>query len=249
MIPIITLAYVFRWLFILFLFTDFSSQVNIKREREKGFALVELFTSEGCSSCPSADAVIMELSKRFPAKVYFLGFHVDYWNYLGWKDEYSNKAFTKRQQLYANEFDLNSIYTPQVVINGRMEFIGSDKASIQQSITESLKNLSYSSIELTATLAGSKINVACSVNRTDGERLTIALVQLMATTQVKRGENKGRELHHINIVRELKTLNTPDSIVAFSLPIHLAKEEVKIIAFIQNQNNLSISAAAETFIN
>ena len=250
MIPVITLAYVFRLLFLLFLFTDFSSDMNVKQQKEQGFAVVELFTSEGCSSCPSADAAMVELSKQFSDNVYFLGYHVDYWNYLGWKDEYSNKVFTKRQLQYANKFNLNSIYTPQVVINGKTEIVGSDKTNIQRSITEDLKNQANISIDVKAKLEGpNKINVTYGFTHSTPERLNIALVQLMATTQVKRGENKGRELHHINIVREMKTANAADSVMAFDLPINLTAKDLKIIAFIQNKDNLSISGATETFIS
>ena len=80
---------------------------------DHGFAVVELFTSEGCSSCPAADEAIIHLAKEYPRNIFILGFHVDYWNYIGWKDEYSRATYTERQKLYADKFNLNSIYTPQ----------------------------------------------------------------------------------------------------------------------------------------
>src|SRR5450631_4033183 len=82
---------------------------------KKGFAVVELFTSEGCSSCPPADEAVAELAKDYTSNVYVLGFHVDYWNYLGWKDEFCAADYSNRQQEYAAVLNLSSIYTPQVI--------------------------------------------------------------------------------------------------------------------------------------
>ena len=106
---------------------------------EPGFAVVELFTSEGCSSCPVADELAIALSKEYTKDVYFLGYHVDYWNYIGWKDRFSKADYTERQRQYAAVFRLNSIYTPQVVINGKKELVGSDHTRLRKAITEELK--------------------------------------------------------------------------------------------------------------
>src|SRR5258706_14663017 len=103
-----------------------------------GFAVVELFTSEGCSSCPPADEAMIKLAKEFPEHVYFLAYHVDYWDYIGWKDQFSNADYTKRQDKYAEEFKLNSIYTPQVVINGEKELVGSRESKIRTDIQQEL---------------------------------------------------------------------------------------------------------------
>src|ERR1700712_5296387 len=91
---------------------------------DKGFAVIELFTSEGCSSCPPADAVIAKVEKESADKpIYILAFHVDYWNRLGWKDVFSSAAYSARQNQYAQWLNLSSVYTPQVVVNGRTEFV------------------------------------------------------------------------------------------------------------------------------
>ena len=92
--------------------------------------IVELFTSQGCSSCPAADKNLTELLRKAELEgqpVYGLSFHVDYWNYIGWKDPYSSKQFTARQQAYRDHFEAESTYTPQMVVNGTTEFIGSNK--------------------------------------------------------------------------------------------------------------------------
>src|SRR6478609_5145412 len=114
------------------LLTISFSTANVKNKMGKehdGFALIELFTSEGCSSCPAAEEVLEEIQKNYSAKnVLVLGYHVDYWNKLGWKDTFSNASFTQRQEYYSNIFRLNNIYTPQAVVNGEKEFLGSNKS-------------------------------------------------------------------------------------------------------------------------
>src|SRR5258706_12849303 len=105
-----------------------------------GFAVVELFTSEGCSSCPPADEAMIRLAKEFPEHVYFLGYHVDYWDQLGWKDEFSNADYTERQQHYSTVFGENSIYTPQAIVNGEKELVGSREGELRNIIQQDLKN-------------------------------------------------------------------------------------------------------------
>src|ERR1700744_6104626 len=97
----------------------------------KGFAVIELFTSEGCSSCPPADALVARVQKESNDKpVYILAFHVDYWNRLGWKDVFSSAEYSERQNQYARWLKLSSVYTPQIVVNGRTEFVGSEEANL-----------------------------------------------------------------------------------------------------------------------
>lgn len=248
MIPVITLSYVFRLLIFVFLFADFSNKNDKAITRnENGFAVVELFTSEGCSSCPSADETMIDLSKKYSDHVYFLGYHVDYWDHLGWKDEFSSRTFTKRQEEYATKFDLNSIYTPQVIVNGKTEFVGSDKHKLEETIEDELKISSNENVELSViSKEANKIIVSYKIHGgKTSDQLNIALVQMMATTQVKRGENRGWELHHINIVRELKTSNVIDGSIEFTVPNNVPAKELKIIAFTQNKNNLIIDGAVE----
>jgi hypothetical protein len=250
MIPIITLSYVFRLLIIIFMFTDLhSKQENEPVETKKGFAVVELFTSEGCSSCPSADAVMIALSKEFDEDVYFLGYHVDYWNYLGWKDEYSSKAFTERQRLYGEHFNLGSIYTPQVIVNGKSQFVGSDKNKLKQTINDERRMNSNTTLELAA-VSDSTGNIKITYKAATGndEQLLIALIQRMVVTNVKRGENRGLELKHINIVRELKTAGPANAAILFNKPQNISIKEFSIISFIQHKKSFTITGAAKTSI-
>lgn len=159
------------------LFFSFSGDITSSKNitSAKGIAVVELFTSEGCSSCPPADEAAIRISRDYPDNVYFLGFHVDYWDDIGWKDEFSNHMFTDRQQKYAGIFNLNSIYTPQVIINGEKEMIGSQETTLRKHISGELKKEAPDSIELNVKVSGENIQVSYDV--TARKLLNIALVQ------------------------------------------------------------------------
>ena len=214
----------------------------------QGFAVVELFTSEGCSSCPPADEAVAEIAKQNKSNVFILGYHVDYWNYLGWKDAFSSNAYSNRQKQYASVFKLNSIYTPQIVVNGKTEFVGSDKNKLQQTIAKELNNNTAKPFDASAKSVDEKtvvVNVKSS--RPENDIINVALVQLQAQSDVKRGENNGKQLRHINVVRDLKTIDISNkqSSVNFIFPDGLTKKDFKIIVFSQNKNNLQIDDAGE----
>jgi hypothetical protein len=225
----------------------YHSVEKIKNVRPAtGFAVVELFTSEGCSSCPAADAILEKIVKEYKSNVYMLGFHMDYWNRLGWKDAFSNEDYTKRQRQYATQFNLNGIYTPQVVVNGKSEFVGSDESKLRQTIQQELNMPMASVISIEAKNNGSKkVDVSYKVKGAEGSLLNIALVQLEASTAVKRGENEGKQLHHVNIVRDIKTVSGGDGTVKLSIPSGMSATDFKIIAFTQNKNDLKITGASE----
>ena len=164
--------------------------------------VVELFTSEGCSSCPSADALLSSIAKSSPGvEVIALSEHVDYWNQLGWRDPFSSAQFTERQQNYARRFGIRGPYTPQMVVDGRWEFVGSDRERLARALREAAGN--------------PKPRVAM---RLDGDSLAIALPDGVMgeawlaitedglTSDVRRGENGGRTLRHDAVVRRLVKL-------------------------------------------
>lgn len=211
----------------------------------KGFAVVELFTSEGCSSCPPADAAVEALAKDYPTNVFVLGFHVDYWNYLGWKDEYSSAAYSTRQQAYAAAFSLNSIYTPQVIVNGGVQFTGSEKSRLYSTVKNELMNTSPVAIELAAKAGVDKeLQVNYSAAPGNKSDLCIVLVQLQASSAVKRGENRGMQLHHINVVRDFKTISGNKGSVSLHLPAGLDAKDCKVLAFTQQKSDMHITGAA-----
>ncbi len=204
-----------------------------------GFAVVELFTSEGCSSCPAADKAVEDLAKQYPDNVYVLAFHVDYWNRLGWTDEFSSEAYTARQNAYARQFNLESIYTPQVVINGRQEFVGSDRTKLQTTSTNEFKKQPSGTLEIGAVQKNKgTFSVHYKTAIDPGDELHIALVQNEATTDVKRGENGGHQLHHINIVRDFKTVGSAEGTVELKLPPAIEISQTKVIAYHQKTNGV-----------
>src|SRR5258705_3568989 len=219
---------------------------KISAKDQDGFALVELFTSEGCSSCPPADALLEEVQKQYSDKnVLVLSYHVDYWDKLGWKDIFSKAIFTERQEYYSNIFRLNSIYTPQAVINGKKEFIGSNKTKLINSIDEQLNEKQSVSIKLKAIQNNSgkvEVNYSNDKINSKNENIVLLLVQKMATNKIDRGENKGRTLHHINIVREIFYLPIKEANTTFNLPTGLMKEDIFVAGFIQDNKSGKIKA-------
>jgi hypothetical protein len=173
-----------------------------------GIALVELFTSEGCSSCPPADALLGRIvtdAERGHLAVYALAFHVDYWDHLGWRDRFSSPAFTQRQDTYARSFGLASLYTPQMVVNGERQFVGSDETAARAAIHDGLARTDAVPITLNARSAGAEVVVDCIVPAAPaGAELEIAWVDERATSSPDRGENGGRTLHHVHVVRDLR---------------------------------------------
>jgi hypothetical protein len=212
---------------------------------QPGFAVVELYTSEGCSSCPPADDAVAAITKEYPDNVFVLGFHVDYWNQLGWRDVFSKTAYTNRQRKYSEALKLNSIYTPQVIVNGTTEFVGSKENILRTTIKNELERKPSATINLTVAIKeNKKIEVNYKISGTGNQTLNIALVQLHAVSAVKRGENEGRQLSHVNVVRDFKTTSTPAGTVSLTIPDNLQTSACKVIAFLQNKPGDVVTGAA-----
>lgn len=225
------------------------STADAKTSDAKGFAVVELFTSEGCSSCPSADALLGKLAAEKKKDVYVLSYHVDYWDRLGWKDAFSKPQWTARQAAYVNQFHLKSAYTPQAVINGKEEFVGSGNVQLYTSVDKELNEIEGGQLKVTAVAKEGKITVTYDASPSANITVNLALVQLKTSTEVKRGENGGRRLEHTNVVRELATVNPSDkSEISFTAPATFNTADYKIIAFVQNKKDLKITAATEAVI-
>lgn len=176
--------------------------------------LAELFTSEGCSSCPPADAVLAELDRDLaPHGLITLSFHVDYWDELGWPDPFSSPLFSARQRAYANHFGARGVYTPQLIISGRETIVGSHAADARATIRDHLTHASPTiPIQLEAERESpTTLRIHWSTPHTPpGTRLHLAAVSPSATTRVPRGENAGRTLHHVQVVRALETTTAPE---------------------------------------
>jgi hypothetical protein len=216
----------------------------------KGFAVVELFTSEGCSSCPPADELVARIQKEDKDKqVYILAFHVDYWNRLGWKDVFSSADYSKRQNEYANWLNLQSVYTPQIVVNGKKEFVGSEEGALRNAITAGLRTNPVETLTLNTQKNQDHITVQYHVNGTEkNTNLLLALVQKAAQTKVQHGENGGRTLSHVQIVRKIQSqaINTGgNGNATIGIPEGINTQDWEVIGLVQNQTNGEILAAAK----
>jgi hypothetical protein len=220
---------------------NYDKPVETKSVIDKqGFAVLELFTSEGCSSCPPAETVLKEIQQEFQDKpVYILAFHVDYWNHLGWKDQFSQEAFTERQRQYAYTLGSGSLYTPQLVINGSKEFVGSSKRAIVEEINANLKSPSTAPLKLNCTLDQNKLTINYEgIAQNKQAELVLALVQKTAQSNVKAGENSGRNLSHIQIVRMLERFPfEPSRPVTIMVPADFSPKDWELIGFVQRKNN------------
>ena len=218
----------------------------INKDKDKGFAVLELFTSEGCSSCPPADETVGHISRLYETNVFVLSFHVDYWDRLGWKDPFSDASYTRRQQQYGEAFHLRSVYTPQVILNGRAELVGSDENKIKDAIGKELAGTPGEDFELSVKgIEGNTIAVSYKRKSNDDLNLYMALVQTQAVTDVKKGENAGKQLQHCNIVRDFKTFFKSSGTGHLKIPEGLAAKDCRVIAFLQKVNNGDITGAKE----
>ena len=228
-----------------------QTKVNYTPPHGSGFILLELFTSEGCSSCPAADKTLVQLGEEYKHNFYTLEFHVDYWNYLGWKDQFSNSVYTDRQQHYASLFSLSSTYTPQVIINGQKEMVGSDQAKMRPVLNQCVLKAPEASLSVSSTAHMSKVFVAYSIKNTKGQLLNVALVQKKTTTNVKNGENKGRKLSHTNVVRDFKTIDLTEDhgFVEVYLPSGIVADECSVVAYTQKKDSREVTSVSSCNIS
>jgi hypothetical protein len=209
--------------------------------------LLELFTSEGCSSCPPADALLEKLDKSQPvgsADLVVLSEHVDYWNDIGWKDPYSSHGFSIRQGDYAHRFRLDSAYTPQMVVDGDAQFVGSDERRSIQAIEGAAKAekvpVGLSSVHLEGnTLA---VHVKSGTLRSSASSRSANVLLVLADdsdqSNVTRGENAGRILTHVAVVRNLTQVGTINPGGAFSRDVKVSTENanprnMRVVAIVQ----------------
>lgn len=208
--------------------------------------LVELFTSEGCSSCPPADKLLAALQNKQPvagANIIVLEEHVDYWDRDGWRDRFSSPQFTERQTLYASRLKFDDPYTPQMIVDGQFQFVGSDPSRALSAITQAARapkiNLTLSTPSIEGNrVSSSVVSAETSPSLPKGD-LYVALVSLSASTQVKSGENGGKRLDHVSIVRSFQHIGRLQDLshgpVAFKLnaPVDEDPAHMRLIVFAQ----------------
>ena len=227
--------------------------------------IVELFTSEGCSSCPPADAVLARLQQTQPvagAEVIALSEHVDYWNYIGWSDPFSSAAFSARQETYARALgQQDRVYTPQIIVDGQTEFNGSAMNKAIEAIAKAARS---PKADVRIVIPETKIqkdnqeirfNVSVKnvppVDRGDVAEVILALTEDKLSSNVTRGENSGRKLAHTAVVREMRALGrvdpatkTFDSEKTMVIADGWKRDDLRVVVFVQERAQRRVLGAA-----
>ncbi|MEN3331399.1 MAG: hypothetical protein V7641_764 [Blastocatellia bacterium] len=230
---------------------------------ERRMVLVELFTSEGCSSCPPADELLMQLDQAQPiadAEIIALSEHVDYWNHLGWTDPFSSAQFSERQNQYASRFRRDDIYTPQMVIDGSAEFVGSNAGRAREAI-EAAGRAPKARITLAVAPAAKaashdvplavRIDNVPEITKGDRAEVVLAISESGLHSSVARGENSGRRLSHTAVARKLATVGSLDAEaneLTLTTTAHLdgkwQRNHLKAIVFIQERRSRHVLGVA-----
>jgi hypothetical protein len=211
--------------------------------------VLELFTSQGCSSCPSADQLLQKVKKENQEEVFALSYHVDYWNYIGWKDPFSKAEYAKKQRIYNTKFRNRTNYTPQIVVNGETHFVGSNAAEMYSKINLYGKKKSANEIDLSN--VGVHENQVSFRYKIEGSLedkiLRTVLVIDERVTKVKRGENKNRTLENSNIViaEQSFLLEETQDAMKISIPeIVETDDKLNLIVLVETKD-YDITAAAK----
>jgi hypothetical protein len=209
--------------------------------------LVELFTSEGCSSCPPADALLERLDRSQQVSgtdLIVLSEHVDYWNGIGWKDPYSSHEYSERQSAYAAQFGLRSIYTPQMVVDGHFEFVGSDERRAREAIQNAMKVMK-TPVSISSSLSDEKTPVLHietgplpASSNTESAGIFLAIADDSDESHVNGGENAGRTLKHVAVLRNLVRIGAVDRTAGFS-------RDMKLDLNTKNARNLRIAVIVQ----
>ncbi|MFT6024784.1 MAG: hypothetical protein ACI9PY_002916 [Ascidiaceihabitans sp.] len=202
--------------------------------------VIELFTSQGCSSCPPADAMLHELAKR--DDVIALALHVDYWDYIGWKDEFAKPAYSKRQREYAIAGHRRSVYTPQMVINGRTDVVGAKAMQLSEAVAKHAANPSPMDVKLVR--SGDSLRINAVANGAEGP-FVVNLVRYtpLSETRITRGENAGHTLAYANVAHDWKIVKEWDG----SAPLNMRADlqgDAPVVVIIQQNRFGPIMAAA-----
>jgi hypothetical protein len=209
--------------------------------------VVELFTSEGCSSCPPADALLMKLSQQGGTDLVLLGEHVDYWNYIGWTDRFSSSQFSQRQSDYAHALN-SSVYTPQMVIDGSKQFVGGDASEAQRAIASEARQPKPAQVTLHWE-AANRLHVSVQSPAEENGNVLLVITEDGLSTSVEAGENGGRTLHHAAVVRQLRKLGDGDK-GAFNANVDLAPKadwnpaKLKVAVLVQDPATMKILGAS-----
>ncbi len=228
---------------------------NTQIEGEKnGFVVLELFTSQGCSSCPPADAILEKYGVQNNPNIIPLAFHIDYWNYIGWKDPFSKTQFTDRQRNYANQLKTQGNYTPQLIINGKYELVGSKENQIKKLVDQELILETKNSISIKKqNISQEQLNIEFELNSyVPNTIVNVALVKKKEFTNIKKGENSGLKQTNYNIVYDFNNIpNTPKLITktSFKFKSDWIPSDFLVVAYLQNIKTGQIISGTKSIIN
>ena len=221
-------------------------QFNNQPAKTENVIVLELFTSQGCSSCPPADRLLEEVKSN---RIIALSYHVDYWNYIGWKDPFSKSVYTDKQRDYGIKFNSSTIYTPQLVINGKEHIVGSDRQLLNQKITKYSKSKTTNKVSLSE-VSKSDDDVSFNYKVEGGLEDTYIRTILVINerkTSVKRGENRNRELVNTNVVvsEQRFKLDVSSGKGSIVIPkIVASSDDLSLIVVVEN-NDLDITGASQ----
>ncbi len=237
-----------------FVILNFNNDLEKNRASEemtaKPFTVVELFTSEGCYSCPPADRLLSEViddAREEGKRVFALAFHADYWDRLGWKDAFSDKKYSDRQREYAETYRSNRIYTPQMIVNGTKEFIGSESETAYNEIGSALEKPAYTEVTFTTAynrdmdMLTVEYKLKGLIEKAD---VNVALVERSIIREIGHGENAGKTLHHDNVVRAFKT-GTAKKLgnEVINIPADVDLENASVFVYVQDKTSKLITGA------
>ena len=207
--------------------------------------LIELFTSEGCSDCPPADAVLTSLEGTQPlpgVQIIALGEHVTYWNNRRWADRFSSAAFTTRQNEYAASFHNSQVYTPQLVVDGQTEFVGSDRSAALSAITRAARQ-PRADVQIAQTGGSVTVSVSRLPAGARDAQVWLAVTEDGLQSQVRGGENAGRHLTHNAVVRTIRLLGLARNGAQFTAPVPAGGSK-SAVAFVQETGSRHVLGAA-----
>ena len=215
--------------------------------------LAELFTSEGCNSCPPADRLLEMLLEEQPLEGIYvvpLSEHVTYWDHQGWKDPFGSPQFTARQQQYGLRFNLDSVYTPQLVIDGTREFVGSDKQSIERALSGATK-APKPALTVAATERDSMIEVSASgpgLKVESDAEVWFAITEDHMSIDVKRGENADKTLKHSGVVRVLRSAGNADRAAPIEIKLlpDWRHDNLRVVSFVQSRKSHKVLSVGFT---
>jgi hypothetical protein len=219
--------------------------------QQKSFAVVELFTSEGCNTCPPADKLFSSMkaeAKKSGKNIFFLEYHVDYWNKLGWKDPYSSFQFTNRQKNYTSVLNEESMYTPMMIVNGAKSFTGSDKQKADAAIEEALLSPPTAGLKIKVdSIISDTLYLRYDATNTDKNFLIrTAITEDGIVSKISAGENSNMTLSHDGVVRVFNSseLSKLSSQIKIPLKKFQPGKKCELIVFIQHKQSMKVLAVA-----